>query len=112
MSTLTRRVPELKEVERNSRLQAQRDLACPANSKIAKVNIVDSGAFWYRLRVDCVDTRRGDRCSFFGGAPTVVVAAGTSLIDHLPLVHGTRQPSARWTEPEDAREALFGPTER
>ena len=94
MNTQTRGTPELKEVERNSRLQAQRDWACPANSKIAKFNIVDSGAFGIAFGWIVWTPVAAIAAVFFGGAPTVVVAGGTSLIDHLPLVQGTRQPSA------------------
>ena len=112
MNTLTRRTPELKEVERNSRLQAQRDSPCPANSKRAKVNIVDSGAFGIAFGWIVWIPVAAIAAVFFGSALTVVAAGGISLIDHSPLVHGTRQPSARWTEPEDALEALFGRTER
>ena len=90
MNTQTRHAAELKEVERTSRLQAQCDLACPANSKIAKVNIVDSGAFGIAFGWIVWTSVAAIAAVFFGGAPTVVVAGGTSLIDHLPLVHGTR----------------------
>ena len=112
MKTLTRRTPELKEVERNSRLQARRDSPYPANSKRAKVNIVDSVAFGIAFGWIVWIPVAAIAAVFSGSAPTVVAAGGISLIDHLPVVHDTRQPSARWTEPEDALEALFGRTER
>ena len=94
MNTQTRHTAELKEVERNSWLQAQRGWACTANSKIAKVNIVDSGAFGIAFGWIVWTSVAAIAAVFFCGAPTVVAASGISLIDHLPLVQGTRQPSA------------------
>ena len=49
---------------------------------------------------------------FFGSLLIVVAAGGISLIAHSPLIHRTRQATAKPTEPEDALETLFGRTER